>query len=62
MSQSCPCRLNDRSVWRDDPPVWRDEYPEGKYIRTSCGKCGRFIGYRPEVIVRKSKKKETAAE
>jgi hypothetical protein len=33
-----------------DPRNWADEPVSRRLIRTTCGKCGRFIGYRREQV------------
>jgi hypothetical protein len=33
-----------------DPRNWADEPVSRRLIRTTCGQCGRFIGYRREQV------------
>lgn len=41
-TKRCSCEQKD----------WVDEYGyhNGTWIRTKCGRCGRFIGYRPQHV------------
>ena len=37
------CNHNDASKYKDEPAPKRK-----RWIRTTCKRCGKFIGYRPQ--------------
>jgi hypothetical protein len=52
-----PCNHADPSTWHDAPAPGRKGW-----IKTTCQRCGGFLGYRPESPAKQSKKLERSED